>query len=960
MIMSTRNKSTSLRTAISTAIAAGALGAAHASTGPALAEPARFPSYEDGFATDGAYVDIDTPFLVHVGMERMGEVIDRAVKAYCEDDTSCHLDEVIHTRVPGEPGKSSEYTTTKVVVKFSEDLTHELHPLGIVRSCPDGAMLVKDDGRYMENRTPPTANTPVACVLSDVLPRGSDLGAPKEDGSNQCPVGNARTVGNPIDPLTMSKIEYALDYADPTGSGLDFARTYHSGASDLLSREIKSYKRSAERSRMGAGWRHSWDRHLSVRKAYDAEAGAYTDALVIVAPDGHESTFRRKGAEFLGAEGERGRLAGRPGGGWIYSYPDLAEDHFDTGGDWIRHIDANGRATTLRYESSVGASYKPLKSVVNDQGRELHLSYNSRGLVESVTTPDGQRISYEHDREVKGQEYDLLGVTFADGRAVGYLYDERALVSGQEHKLTGITGGDGERFASFAYDSFLRAERSSHGDDLEWTKLDLFRDGEIVVSTRDGKSSQTWQTILSGGRTRLSSRSMLLRGREYKESFSYLDGGLVGRQTNFLGTLTTYAYDDARKLETERTEGVGTSEAHLVKTTWHAAFDKPVRIDHGTHWTDFAYDARGNLTERREGGVAEASDPSSPGWPDQRVTRFSYDNKGHLVAVDGPMAGDKDTSRYGYRSSDAPGCDAGAGTCAWRTGDLHTETNALGHITSIDARDGTGRVLSSTDVNGVRTDRRYDGAGRVLEIAQRARRDAKPSAEDIIVRMTYNANGDLDTIVDPDGGEIKHSYNAAHRLVEQVDSIGNRRITDRDGQGFVGTAIAARRDGTEDFHRDYTYDAQGAIERIRDRDGFSISYGADANGLPTGMDGNTVKVALKRDARGRVTQVTSGKLSTTSQILMAYDGLNSAKAIVDPKELSTGYLRNGLGDLLWQQSPDTGQTTFDNNELGQPIRATRADGSRTDYDYDLLGRLVAMRYNDGRETRFKYDAAPTD
>lgn len=51
-----------------------------------------------------------------------------------------------------------------------------------------------------------------------------------ESGANQCPIGNAPTVGNPINPLTMSKIETATDYDDPSGSGLDFVRRYHSGA----------------------------------------------------------------------------------------------------------------------------------------------------------------------------------------------------------------------------------------------------------------------------------------------------------------------------------------------------------------------------------------------------------------------------------------------------------------------------------------------------------------------------------------------------------------------------------------------------------------------------------------------------------------------------------------------------------------------------------------------------------
>ncbi|HEY4090716.1 MAG TPA: RHS repeat-associated core domain-containing protein [Luteibacter sp.] len=921
----------------------------------------RFASYEDGFTVIGRLIGIDDPFAVHVGMERFDEVVDIAVKNFCEEDPTCHLDEVQQTRVAGEAGKSSEYTKTEIIVIFGQfGSIQKLHPIDVVRSCPDGAMLVDDKGEYWENRSPPTSSVPVACTPSDRLPQGGDLGIPSEDGANQCPIGNAPTVGNPINPLTLSKVERVVDYADPSGSGLNFARTYHSGAAALRTDLATAYRRDAEPSRMGARWRHSWDRSIVPRPYYDGEARAYGNAATLILEDGREITFRRVGKNYEGLHGERGKLRDRSGGGWVYTWPDLTEESFDERGQLVSRVSANGQAFTFHYQAVGQGGPKGLTGVTDPQGREIHISYNKQGRINGLTTPDGGRIRYDHADKPLNGDYDLLSVQYADGRAIGYIYDERAHTSKADHKLTGIAGGDGKRFSSYSYDEFGRAVRSSHGDDLEWTELWERGNNEVTVSSKDRRYSEYWETILTEGRTRLATRTESIRDDEHERTFSYLDNGLVGNQTDYLGTATTYRYDDARGLETERTEAAGTPAARTVRTTWHPTFDKPVRIDDGAHWTSLTYDTRGNLTEQREGGLADAANPRSSAWPDERITRYVYDPAGRVTSIDGPIAGDVDTTRYSYRASDAPGCAGGPATCTWRKGDLHTSTNGLGHVATVLAYDAAGRVVASTDVNGIRTDRRYDAAGRPLEIAIRARADGSPSAADAITRMTYNANGDLETLTDPDGARLKYTYDAAHRLVERVDSLGNRQLIGRDDQGLMGSETHLRGDGTEDAHREYTYDTHGVMEGLRDRNGYAISFLADANGRSTGQDGNTTKVALLRDARGRVTRRTEGKSLLTAQTNFTYDGADNIKTVVDPKGLSTGYLRNGIGDLLWQRSPDTGETAFENDEAGQPVGETPADGRAVGRQFDALGRLTTLTYSDGKQTRFSYDTAPSD
>lgn len=238
------------------------------------------------------------------------------------------------------------------------------------------------------------------------------------------------------------------------------------------------------------------------------------------------------------------------------------------------------------------------------------------------------------------------------------------------HKLTGIVGGDGKRFATFHYGDDNRAIRSAHGGDLEWTEVSTALADAIHVSTQE--HGEVWYPTFSQGQIRLNRRSI---GTNAQREFQYQGAGLVTRQTDYLGNPTTYRYDYSRQLEIERTEADGTPVARTVKTTWHPVFDKPTRIERGTRWTTFDYDAKGNLVEQRGGGRSDAANTESSPWPDERVVRYAYDATGRLLTVDGPLAGTDDSTRFAYYEADASGCALG-GACAWLKGDLRTVTNA--------------------------------------------------------------------------------------------------------------------------------------------------------------------------------------------------------------------------------------------------------------------------------------------
>ena len=67
-----------------------------------------------------------------------------------------------------------------------------------------------------------------------------------------------------------------------------------------------------------------------------------------------------------------------------------------------------------------------------------------------------------------------------------------------------------------------------------------------------------------------------------------------------------------------------------------------------------------------------------------------------------------DTPKSAPKIRDAP-------AVSHHRGDLHTVTNALGHVTTVEAYDPHGRPTRVLDPNGVATEHTYDQRGRVTE-----------------------------------------------------------------------------------------------------------------------------------------------------------------------------------------------------------------------------------------------------
>ena len=111
-----------------------------------------------------------------------------------------------------------------------------------------------------------------------------------------------------------------------------------------------------------------------------------------------------------------------------------------------------------------------------------------------------------------------------------------------------------------------------------------------------------------------------------------------------------------------------------------------------------------------------------------------------------------------------------------KRGNLATVTNALGQTTRITAYDLNGNPLSIIEPNGVLTTLSYDLRQRLTS----------RTVGDETTGYQYDGVGQLTRVSLPDGSHLAYTYDAAHRLTDISDALGNRTQEEiKDPQGAL-------------------------------------------------------------------------------------------------------------------------------------------------------------------------------
>lgn len=173
----------------------------------------------------------------------------------------------------------------------------------------------------------------------------------------------------------------------------------------------------------------------------------------------------------------------------------------------------------------------------------------------------------------------------------------------------------------------------------------------------------------------------------------------------------------------------------------------------------------------------------------------------------------------------------------------------------------------------------------------------------------YGLDGDHVVIGDPLGYVTQYTYNALDRLVEEIDTLGDKT-------SFVYDAVGNPRSRTDanDYIDSYTYD------RL-----YRLLTSADAKGCVTGRS---------CDPDSKVVAPANGNSHTPRFTCDASDHLGR---IANTKDLTTDYRYDDAGNLMNITDPRTHTTQFIQDSLDRLAREINSLGNAWQYTYDPVG-----------------------
>ncbi len=622
------------------------------------------------------------------------------------------------------------------------------------------------------------------------------------------------------------------------------------------------------------------------------------------------------------------------GSGYLVVTPDGTEQGFSADGRLLSEIDRNGRTLSYIYDLS-----DRLIEIAGPLGDTLSISYYGGGHIATITDDAGRQWGYRYD-----SDDNLQFVDNPDGSTRQYLYENGLSQDGERffpHRLTGIIDERGIRYATFAYDNSGRIISNYHAGDAN--RIDITN---ITGTSRNLKNSQgqnTSYTIQTLNNVNLV-KSIAGKGcstcAEATATYTYDPANnnvLTEKIHNLLTEYGDYNSDGNPGYVIHRK---GTAGARRVDYTYDPRFrdrvstmSEPSVSAGNSKVTTYEYDDAGNVTSIRIDGFTPA------GVAVSQTTAFQYNGPlNQLSLIDGPRTDVADITALDYYADDAS------------EGDNRGRLRSVIGPTGIADRDNiqysaTGKVLSEQRPNGLSvTYTYYPGNDRLETITE----TDQGSSDDRVTHFTYLPTGETDVVTTAhgtsDATSIDFDYDDARRLTRITDGLGNYIEYELDTEGNV----------TQEDIYDSTHVLRNALSRTFDayshvdlvtRENESLDYYVAADGRPiTVKNGRGKTTSLSYDnAKRQTTQVADSSGVAANTGFNDYDAADRPGYIRDPEFNQTYFDYDDLGDLLSQDSPDTGLTSFDAYDgAGNILQKTDAKGLVFQYSYDALNRLVVV------------------
>ncbi len=343
------------------------------------------------------------------------------------------------------------------------------------------------------------------------------------------------------------------------------------------------------------------------------------------------------------------------------------------------------------------------------------------------------------------------------------------------------------------------------------------------------------------------------------------------------------------------------------------------------------------------------------------TSQFTYDARGNVLTVDGPLPGSGDTSYHFYDQRDRRrgtiGPDPDGSGAMPRQAIRYTYDDA-GQVLYADVGTTTGtaqsnldgmtvrqRVENIFDANGRRTQQRLVSGGQIYSLTQYGY-DAQNRLQCVAVRMNPSTYASLPAActLATTGNQgpdriTRYHYDGDDRIVRVESGVGTAEV----GNDYVATFTLNGRTQTltdgESNRTTYVYDTFDRLSQTR------FPYAGSKNASnPNDYE------QLGYDNAGNVT---SRRLRDGQTIYYGYDNLGRLTSKNLPgSESDATYAFDLMGRLT--QAVQNGQTlSFAHDALGRNTSQSGPYGT-TSYQYDAAGRRTRMTWADGFYVTYDY------
>ncbi|WP_281222260.1 RHS repeat-associated core domain-containing protein [Photobacterium sanguinicancri] len=307
-----------------------------------------------------------------------------------------------------------------------------------------------------------------------------------------------------------------------------------------------------------------------------------------------------------------------------------------------------------------------------------------------------------------------------------------------------------------------------------------------------------------------------------------------------------------------------------------------------------------------------------------RQWNYQYSSLGELIAVTNPLGHIRNYTYQSYKPK--------------------ADRYVYSQLTQI--KDEANRIVTDVTYNGVRVASYTEGEN----------------------KYSYNYSADWVTKTDKVKSSWRFKLNDEGQIIEQVDSLNDKNISQRDEKGNLigytdplGNSITMTRDEkgrlvnvdngliTTKYHYNNRSNRPSSVYH-GDRK-YTFSYDKKGNMTAT-KDPIGNKTYINYNSQGKTTQYTDAE---GKSVKISYTSQGWANTITDALNQRTLLGYNVLGHLTSMTDPAGKIYRFHYDELGRKIRETDAGGLVTHYAYDAASNLQSVTAPNGAVETYQYD-----